>query len=330
MMSIEGILCPITLSEDSEEALRYAFLLARAYHANLSLCHCVPAPTLLTSLATVVPKTGINEKLADSLSSYFGTADSSQSPCEVVVVQSGPDAGEEIVRTASERLVDLIVICSQRPRVATLLGSTAEQVVRTASCPVLVIHRQAADNKTKASGPLGFARVLVSHDFSSSSELALSYALSIAQTFQAALHLLHVLPEREEDVPKMPGNDVGATSAYHRALKRLQDSVPAYVHENCSVTYAVRWGKPDREVLGYAMEHEVDLVCMGALGRDFGMQALFGSNVDRVLRQANCPILIASTIRPAKSMLLDLRTIAGHLGGLSSLLGFYFCLNYWT
>src|SRR5882724_3600788 len=327
MMSIEGILCPITLSEDSEEALRYAFLLARAYHTNLSLCHCAPAPTLLTSLATAVPKTGINKELADSLSSYFGPAKSLQSPCEVIVVQSGPDVGEEIVRTASERRVDLIVMCSQRPRVATLLGSTAEQVVRTASCPVLVIHKQAEDNKTNANGHFGFARVLVSHDFSSSSELALSYALSIAQTFGAALHLLHVLPEREEYAPEMPGNDVDATSAYRRTLKRLQASVPAYVHENCSVTYAVRWGKPYREVLGYALEHEVDLVCMGALGRDFGMQALFGSNVDRVLRQASCPVLIAGTIRAAKSVLLDLRTIAGHLGALSSLLGFYFCLN---
>jgi nucleotide-binding universal stress UspA family protein len=107
-------------------------------------------------------------------------------------------------------------------------------------------------------------------------------------------------------------------------VERLQGSVPADVHKKCSVTFAVRWGKPYREVLGYAVEHKVDLVCMGALGRDFGMQALFGSNVDRVLRQATCSVLIASTLRPANSVLSDLRTVVRYLGGVSALLGFYF------
>jgi hypothetical protein len=38
---------------------------------------------------------------------------------------------------------------------------------------------------------------------------------------------------------------------------------------------------------------------MGTRGAGFGMRALFGSNVDRVLRQAPCPVLIASPLRPA-------------------------------
>jgi nucleotide-binding universal stress UspA family protein len=56
---------------------------------------------------------------------------------------------------------------------------------------------------------------------------------------------------------------------------------------------------PYREVLAYAREQNADLACMGALGRDFGLQALFGSNVDRVLRQAACPVLIARPLKPA-------------------------------
>ena len=101
----------------------------------------------------------------------------------------------------------------------------------------------------------------------------------------------------------------------------MEDSVPSNVREKRPVTPAVRWGKPYREVLGYAREHDVNLVCMGALGRDFGRQALFGSNVDRVLRQVSCPVLIASPLRAANSALFDVRTMAGYIGGLSSLLG---------
>jgi nucleotide-binding universal stress UspA family protein len=41
------------------------------------------------------------------------------------------------------------------------------------------------------------------------------------------------------------------------------------------------------------------LISVGAHGAGFGMRALFGSNVDRVLRQARCPVLVARPLRPA-------------------------------
>ncbi|MGH9882574.1 MAG: universal stress protein, partial [Pyrinomonadaceae bacterium] len=57
-------------------------------------------------------------------------------------------------------------------------------------------------------------------------------------------------------------------------------------------------GKAYQEVLAYAKEHEIDLICMGASGTRFVLGVLFGSNVDRVLRQAPCPVLV---VRPAKA-----------------------------
>ena len=35
------------------------------------------------------------------------------------------------------------------------------------------------------------------------------------------------------------------------------------------------------------------MICMGVRGAGFGLRTLFGSNTDRVLRQAPCPVLIA-------------------------------------
>src|SRR5229473_7380683 len=40
LMKIECILCPTDLSADSDEALRYAIALSRAYNAELILLHC--------------------------------------------------------------------------------------------------------------------------------------------------------------------------------------------------------------------------------------------------------------------------------------------------
>ena len=41
------------------------------------------------------------------------------------------------------------------------------------------------------------------------------------------------------------------------------------------------------------------------VGAGFGMQSLFGSNVDRVLRQSSCPVLIARPLKPASFFLAE-------------------------
>jgi nucleotide-binding universal stress UspA family protein len=234
--------------------------------------------------------------MAKAVMPFIGHRLRAKSRYEIVVLDNGKDVGEKIVIAARERGPDLVVMRSKRSRVGTLLGSTAEQVSRTASCPLLVVHENESA-KTDSSRPARFSRVLVSHDFSSSSELALSYALSIAQKFRAELHLLHVLPEPEEDKPETAAKE--KSGAYERALQRLQRSVPEDIYKHCTVTHVMRWGKPYREVLAYTREQQVDLVCMGALGRDYGPEALFGSNVDRVLRQVSCPLLVARPIQTA-------------------------------
>jgi nucleotide-binding universal stress UspA family protein len=145
---------------------------------------------------------------------------------------------------------------------------------------------------------VNIARVLVAYDFSDYSELALKYGLSIAQEHQAELHLLHVLPPRSVDDPEIAWYPVQGESAYHTAARRLQRVVPAEVHVWCDVKTAVSEGHPYREILHYAEKNEIDLINVGAHGAGFGMRALFGSNVDRVLRQASCPVLVARPLRP--------------------------------
>ncbi len=141
----------------------------------------------------------------------------------------------------------------------------------------------------------------MAYDFSDYSELALKYGLSIAQEHQAELHLLHVLPPRSVNEPEIAWYPAKGESAYHTAARRLQRVVPAEVHLWCDVKTAVSEGHPYREILNYAEKNEIDLISVGAHGAGFGMRALFGSNVDRVLRQAPCPVLVARPLRPTLS-----------------------------
>lgn len=299
MMRIERILCPVSLPLESEEALGFAMSLARAFHSKLFLCHYADTPALVTFGANGTAQGQTRKLLEDSLTRYIGWDTACELHWKYIVMEDGDDAGEEIVREAGARHIELLVMRSRRSRVAALLGSTAEQVSRTAPCPVLVIRSQERGAYGSQNGNAGFRRVLVAHDFSSSSELALSYALSIAQRYRAELHLMHILPAPQQDDPEIAWNEAGVESAYQRALRRLQVSVPVEVYRRCKVLNVVRWGKPYREVLAYSRQQEIDLVCMGALGRDFGLEALFGSNVDRVLRQAPSHVLLARPLKAA-------------------------------
>ena len=312
MTRIKRILCPTDMSPEADQALDYALALARAYEARLVVCHCVkaaellgkrsfpPAPPMRTvEIAYALAQGRVKELFEGSLIKLLGPVSFSNLDWEALVVE-GDDVGELITQTASEQNIDLIVMRSRRrPHRAAVLGSTAESVCRTAPCPVLVTHADQRDWVADQSSKMRVKRLLVAYDFSDYSELALKYALSLAQEHQAELHLLHVLPSGTVNEPELAWYPTGKDTAYHQAARRLQRAVPQETHLWCGIKHAVAEGQPYREILNYAEKHSIDLISLGAHGAGFGMRTLFGSNVDRVLRQAPCPVLVARPLKPA-------------------------------
>lgn len=281
MINIKRILCPTDLSPYSGTAVRYALALSRAHDAELILLHCTDNPNG-------------KDQLQNSLSGYIEPTDVR---CRILLA-AADNVDEQIMTQAQVERADLIVMRSRRrPHRAALLGSTAESVCRSAPCPVLVMH---SDERESVNYGLevNLKSILVAYDFSDYSELALKYGLSIAQEHQAELHLLHVLPPNSLNDPEIAWYPTKGESAYHTAARRLQRVVPPEVHLWCNVKTAVSEGQPYREILSYAEENKIDLVSVGAHGAGFGMRALFGSNVDRILRQASCPVLVARPLKP--------------------------------
>ena len=301
-MKIECILCPTDLSPDSDEALRYAIALSRAYNAELILLHC-------DLTGDVLAKQGAHDKAAqaikDALTKHSGSTGLAGLDWKSLIVPCD-DTGAAIAREAARYGVDMIVMRSRRrPHRAALLGSTAESVSRTAPCPVLVMHTDERDWISGSETKIELKRVLVAYDFSDYSELALNYALSFAQEYQSELHLLHVLPPFTLNESEISWYPLGREGTYHKATHRLQKAVPAETHLWCDTRHAISEGQPYREILSYAEKNKIDLICLGAHGAGFGMRALFGSNVDRVLRQAPCPVLVTRPLRPAMSWLRE-------------------------
>ena len=137
------------------------------------------------------------------------------------------------------------------------------------------------------------SRILVPTDFSDDAEAALEYALGLAQTFGASVHLLHVV-----DDPFAAGvwsSGLGAAeiaglqaTLVRDAEQRLERTVPP---TTTGVTSEVRIGPPPRQIVDVARERDIDLIVMGTHGRTGLAHIVMGSVAERVVRLAPCPVL---------------------------------------
>jgi nucleotide-binding universal stress UspA family protein len=165
-------------------------------------------------------------------------------------------------------------------------------------------HPGHRDWVSPVTGRINIEQILVAYDFSNDAELTLSYGLSFAREYGADLHIIHVLPPRPRTLPpEVALLPFSSEDSFHRAMQKLESAIPDSLRREIKVDETISEGLPYREVLAFAEEMDVDLICMGASGTGFGMRALFGSNVDRVLRQAHCPLLIARPLKPLSSVL---------------------------
>lgn len=303
MIVTQRILCPTDLTTESDEALRYAVALSSAYNAKLFVLYCRETGINRNGNGDNAQSVETEPLFVASLAPHLGLNSLSELNWEGLVAENADDVGKTIVREAAKHHVDLIVMRSRRrPRAAALLGSTAETVSRTAPCSVLVTHPQEREWVSFSAGEIDLNRILVAHDFSTHSELALKYGVSLAQEYQAELHLLHVVSKEEGAQPEVAWAQTGSESSYKNAALQLQAAIPKEAFLWCKIVNAVSDGNAYQEVLTYAKKHDIDLICMGAGGTRFILGMPFGSNTDRVLRQAPCPVLVARQTKGLESL----------------------------
>ncbi len=138
MTRIKSVLVPTDFSDTSDAALRHAIDIAQTFGARLYLLH-VPG-AIGEHLEADFPLSEF-EATVHRLLTAFVTPDELARLKPEYVLRVGATA-EQIVRYAEERDVDLIVMGTHgRTGMAHLLmGSVAEQVVRTAPCPVTLVR----------------------------------------------------------------------------------------------------------------------------------------------------------------------------------------------
>jgi nucleotide-binding universal stress UspA family protein len=161
-----------------------------------------------------------------------------------------------------------------------------------ASCPVLTVPPAAAHAPATPRPP--YRRILCPVDFSTTSERALRYGLSLAEEAKARLTVLHVLewfPEQEIREHRHFNVPEYRRFLEEDARRRLAEAVPEEARAWCEPVERVECGKAYREILRVAGEEGSDLIVLGVHGRGAVDLLLFGSTANHVVRQAACPVL---------------------------------------
>jgi nucleotide-binding universal stress UspA family protein len=142
--ALETILMPTDFSEPSRRALEHATTLARRLNASLHLLHVVHLPIEVAASPEGywVDITGFRNQMREDAERQIKALAASLQGIKVTTqVVEGTSAARAITEAAKEKPAQMIVMGTHgRGGVShLLLGSVAERVVRTATCPVMTV-----------------------------------------------------------------------------------------------------------------------------------------------------------------------------------------------
>ena len=143
---------------------------------------------------------------------------------------------------------------------------------------------------------IALKNVLVATDFSEPSNTALEYIRALARTFNASLHVLHVVDNLVfqgmlADAAPVDYSDLSEEleAAGRRQLDATIDEDDR--RELGAKTVLMTFTGPAHGIVAYATKANIDLIVMGTHGRGGWSHLIMGSVAEKVVRLAQCPVL---------------------------------------
>jgi nucleotide-binding universal stress UspA family protein len=308
MLNIKRILCPIDFSDFSRHAFYRSVAIAKAYGATVTALHVVTVQSTgvwpfvdADSLQQVALNEADRTRALVEMKRFLGLEGPTGVPVSCVVTEAAT-AHQDILAEADRLAADLIVMGTHGRSgfERLLLGSVTEKILRVARPPVLTVGALPGGLPVECAT---FKRILCAVDFSDCSTAALNYACSLAERTNAELVALHVVEWSPAAYDPLVGPPVDLAgfqlAAESVGRERLHGLIPDSARQAFKIEEIVSSGKPHREILRIAEEHQSDLIVLGAHGRNPVGRILFGSTVEPVVRRSTCPVLTVRQPAPA-------------------------------
>ena len=293
-VQFKKILCATDFSEHSNRTIPYGVAIAREFDAALYVCHVIDLSALTLYGEFQIDPVGqqgrIQEEAEEQLARMPGLEGI---PWEPLIGMGQPAA--EIARIVEEKGVDL-VIASTRGHSGLkrlILGSVTQRLMRTLPCPLLAVQDPEEGFIARTAPGIRLKKILVGCDFSADSTLGLQYGLSLAQEFEADLHLVHVMEPPVYPDFLTPAEQSQDMVRIDLVKEKLDALVPREARNWCNPKTAVLRGQAYEEIVAYAMTQNMDMIVMGTRGYGAVKTLFMGSTTDRVVRRSPCPVFSA-------------------------------------
>lgn len=296
-----SLLVPLDGSAFAEHALPLALGLARRAGAALNVVS-VHVPLVSLGADSIAPGTCEAEaRVLEQERAYLdGIVQRVRSLAPVPVSFSlveGPLVAELLSGHAAVTKADLVVMTThgRGPLSRLWLGSVADEMVRRATTPVLLVrpHERGVDLAAEPE----LRHVLVPLDGSALAEQVLAPARALGSLTQAEFTLLRVYGPTIDVDPLAYAAQEGAEGAVEQLRVRAQDYLRGvaggFGGQGCKVqTQAVRGQHPATAILDAAQGLAVSLITLETHGRRGLPRLLLGSVADKVIRGASVPVLV--------------------------------------
>ncbi len=219
---------------------------------------------------------------------------------EPVIVEGEP--APEIAKAVRQYDIDLVTVVThgRKGLSRALWGSTAEEIIAEAPCPVLTIRPPQHDfvEHRDDRSEVRLNRILVATNFRPSSAAATQVATQLANRTGAELHVVHVIGDYLEQISVMFPE--GGLNALSRLRTYVQERMAQFARgAGASAIAHIAEGRPYEEIVRLAAEKDADLIVIGTSVHAslFGGTPMLGSEIERVVRNAPCPVLCVPSAR---------------------------------
>jgi len=282
-MKIKKILTGIDFGPATDKVIAYASCFAGAMDASMSLLYVidylVTPPAYLGTYIDEEKKAAVKkfDALKKQLAGY-----GIQTESEVMVGRLHESFEEAIKKKGPDMLALGFVHHALR-------RSSSEKLIKGLTIPMLVVKGLKAESAQ--AGSVKIRRILCPVDFSDISKEALRSAVELSKIFSSELSVIYKVPSYIKRKNIYETKDID--SLVNKLLEEARNKLNAFVFDlDIKESSLIEEGEPDKRIVEFSQENDIDLTVMGARGLGLIKGMLIGSVTDAVLKSSPCPVLV--------------------------------------